>query len=132
MATPMPLSAPRVVPSAVTQSPSTLSLMGSFSKSCLVAAFFSQTMSTWPWISTGAAFSQPWLPGIEISRLPTLSSFQARPRSSAQALNMAWTAASLPEPRGTSLICSKICQTAAGWSLSSFPMITPVLEVQLP
>jgi hypothetical protein len=125
MAQPMPLSAPSVVPSAVTQSPWTCSRMGSVVKSCLVAAFFSQTMSTWPWMSTGLARSRPGLAGMEISRLPTLSSLQARPRSAAQALNMAWTAASLPDPRGTSLICSKIRQTAAGWSLSSFPMVTP-------
>ncbi len=126
MAQPMPLSAPRVVPSAVTQSPSTSRRMGSTAKSCFVAAFFSQTMSTWPWISTGAAFSRPTVAGIEISRLPTASSLQARPRSSAQALNMAWTAASLPEPRGTPLMCSKIRHTAAGWSRSSFPMVAPV------
>jgi hypothetical protein len=45
---PMPLSEPSVVPVALTQSPSTRGLMGSFMKSCTVPAFFSHTMSTCP------------------------------------------------------------------------------------
>ena len=39
-AQPIPLSAPRVVPSACSHSPSTIVRMGSLSKSCWVPAFF--------------------------------------------------------------------------------------------
>ena len=44
-ATPTPLSAPSVVPSAFSQSPSRFTLMGSVSKLCAVPSFFSHTMS---------------------------------------------------------------------------------------
>src|SRR5271157_3372669 len=53
-ATPTPSSAPRVVPSALSQSPSTTRRMGSVSKLWTVPSFFSQTMSRWPWMAAGA------------------------------------------------------------------------------
>ena len=46
VATPMPLSAPRVVPSALTQSPSTYIFMPSVMKSNSVSLFFWHTIST--------------------------------------------------------------------------------------
>ncbi len=48
IAMPIPLSAPNVVPSALTLLPSTLTFMGSFEKSCSTSAFFSQTISMCP------------------------------------------------------------------------------------
>ena len=73
VATPMPLSAPRVVPSALTQSPSTRTSMGSFTKSKSTSEFFSQTMSRWPWRITVGADSWPGVAGTFTARLPVAS-----------------------------------------------------------
>jgi hypothetical protein len=48
-AAPTPLSAPSVVPSALSQPPSSTRPIGSLKKSCLDEALASHTMSTWPW-----------------------------------------------------------------------------------
>jgi len=48
VATAMPLSAPSVVPLAISVLPRRTRSIGSFEKSCFLSAFFSQTMSRWP------------------------------------------------------------------------------------
>mmetsp|Transcript_28255 Transcript_28255/g.90387 ORF Transcript_28255/g.90387 Transcript_28255/m.90387 type:complete len:233 (+) Transcript_28255:2742-3440(+) len=118
VAQPTPLSAPSVVPSAVSHSPwaslTRVKRMGSVSKSNSVSAFFSHTMSTWPWSTTGAASSPPLRPGNLSTRLPTSSCFHSRPRSSAKAFMKFCTASSLRDGRGIEAMAAKFSQSGAG------------------
>mmetsp|Transcript_14200 Transcript_14200/g.59408 ORF Transcript_14200/g.59408 Transcript_14200/m.59408 type:complete len:229 (+) Transcript_14200:844-1530(+) len=82
-ATPMPLSAPSVVPTAVTQSPSRTTFSGVVSKSKPSEGSASVTMSTCPWTHTAGASSPPPLPGRAMTRLPTASLRVSSPRSRA-------------------------------------------------
>lgn len=55
VATPIPLSAPKVVLRARIQPATSSAAMPCFSKSCRESAFFSQTISTCVWMMTGSA-----------------------------------------------------------------------------
>ena len=79
-ATPMPLSAPRVVPLAFTQSPSTMVSMGSFSKSWALSLFFCGTMSRWPCRITPLRFSIPGVAGFRMMIFPASSRMVSKPR----------------------------------------------------
>ena len=83
VATPMPLSAPNVVPWAYRRSPRRSGLMGSVEKSWVTSAFFSQTMSRWPWSTTAGALSRPAVPPFRTKTLPAASRLCSRPRLSA-------------------------------------------------
>ena len=82
VATPIPLSAPRVVPLAVTHSPfsSTYASMGSFSKSNTLSEFFCGTISKCPCRIIPGWLSIPALAGLRIRTLPISSTMVSRPR----------------------------------------------------
>ena len=78
-ATPIPLSAPSVVPSAVIQSPSCIVWIGSVSKLCTLSEFFCGTMSRCPCsVATGRS-SSPGVAGLRINTLPTSSTWVSSP-----------------------------------------------------
>ncbi len=113
-AIPIPLSAPRVVPSACTQSPSIIVVIGVFSKSKSLL-FDSHTISMCPCIINVGACSCPGVAGLLINTLPTASVFTAIPCSAAKS-NRYWRILpSFFEGRGTLVIWSKIFQTSVGF-----------------
>ena len=114
-ATPSPLSAPSVVPFAPSHSPRCSKEIGSSSKSCVVSAFFSVTMSRCPWSTTGAAPSPPFCPGRFSSTLPTASCRNSTSlRSSANAFISAMMRSSFLLGRGTDAIAAKDDHTSCG------------------
>ncbi len=72
-ATAMPLSAPSVVPSARTRSPSIFRGIGSLEKSWRDPLDFSQTMSICPWMITAGESSYPAVPGFLMMTFSALS-----------------------------------------------------------
>ena len=78
-ATPMPLSAPSVVPFAFTQSPSIMVSIGSVSNVCFLSLFFCGTISTCACKITGVRFSMPGVAGLRIKILPVLSTRVSKP-----------------------------------------------------
>ncbi len=82
VATPIPLSAPSVVPLAVTHSPfsSMYASMGSFSKSKTLSLFFCGTISMWPCRITPGWFSNPAEAGLRMSTLPISSVSVSNPK----------------------------------------------------
>ena len=81
MATEMPSSAPRVVPSARMVSPSTMGRMASLVKSNSTPGAFSQTMSVWAWRMMVSAPSYPGLAGLVSTTLLAASRYHSRPLS---------------------------------------------------
>ena len=73
MATAIPLSAPRVVRSAVSHSPSVSRVMGWVSRSMSFEASLARTMSIWPCRATGSRSSKPADPCLRMIRLPMSS-----------------------------------------------------------
>ncbi len=127
VATPMPLSAPSVVPLAFTQSPSTRTSMGSVMKSNSTSEFFSQTMSRWPWMITVGADSWPGVAGTFTVKLPVASLRTSKPFSFAQASTWAEIFSSCLEGRGTRRMPSKWDQTCLGSRLSRGLLIVGLL-----
>ena len=113
-AQPMPSSAPRVVPSAEITSPSTFSLIGSFSISIGTPLFFSQTMSMCACRITGAAFAAPFEPAFLITTLPASSVRHFSPRAFANSHRYCVICAVLPLPCGIAQISSKNLKTFFG------------------
>ena len=72
-AIPIPQSAPRVVPLALTHSPSMYVSIGSFSKSNSTLEFFSHTMSMCDWRITAGRSSKPGVAALRITTLPVAS-----------------------------------------------------------
>ena len=73
VATPMPLSAPSVVPLAFNHSPSIHVSIGSFKKSCSTSLRLSGTMSIWACKTTVFLFSIPGVAGFSNKTLPQAS-----------------------------------------------------------
>ena len=113
-ATPMPLSAPSVVPSAWTQSPSSTGVIGSFSKSCFLPSFFSHTMSRWPCRIVGLADSRPLVAALLTMTLPAASCRADSPMRLASARTKAAAAFSFLDPRGIALSARKCFHRAFG------------------
>ena len=111
-ATPMPLSAPKVVPFAFTQSASMNISMPCCSKSKTVLAFFWCTMSRCDCKITVWRLSIPEVAGFLIMTFPALSTSVSRPRPSPKAFMKAMIRASFLEGRGTALSAAKCCQSA--------------------
>ena len=84
IATAIPSSPPRVVPSALSHTPSVTRVIGWVSMSRSRCSSFSQTMSTWPCRATGSASSKPAEPGREMIRFPSSSLIYSKPRSLAK------------------------------------------------
>ena len=78
VATPMPLSAPNVVPFAFSHSPSISVSIGSVRKSCSTLLFFSHTMSTCDCNTTVCRFSLPGVAGFLINTFPASSTLVSR------------------------------------------------------
>ncbi len=112
-AMPMPLSAPRVVPSARSHSPSMIVRMGWVLKSKFLS-LLSHTISICDCITTMGAFSQPGVAGTVIATLPTASVRTAILCSAAKSSRYWRIFSSFLEGRGTWLIWSKIENTRAG------------------
>ncbi len=113
-ATPMPSSAPSVVPLAYTQ-PSFIKVsMGSFSKSCSLSLFFSHTISIWLCNTTDFRFSMPRVAGFLINTFPTSSCVVSRrcffPKSSKYSMIFS----SFFEGRGMARISLKYVQMEDG------------------
>ena len=101
VATPIPLSAPRVVPSAVTHSPSIYASIGSLVKSCCLSSFFWGTMSRWPCRITPLRFSIPGVAGL-LNNILLASSISAWiPFSFAQFITNSLAFSSWFDGRGT-------------------------------
>ena len=82
MAHPIPSSAPRVVLSAQSHSPSMYVSMGSFMKSISFPWRLSQTISMCDCMMTVGLFSMPGVAGLRITTLPVSSTSVSRPSSS--------------------------------------------------
>ena len=109
-ATPSPLSAPKVVPLAFTQSPSTYISIPCVSKSKSTSLFFWQTMSRWDCKTTVWRFSIPAVAGFLMITFPTSSTEVGKPRFSPKFLIKAITLSSFLEGRGTALSAAKFFQ----------------------
>ena len=113
-ATPIPLSAPNVVPSARTQSPSTIILIPSVSKLKLVSEFFWCTISKCDCNTTVLRFSMPFEAGFLIITFPTGSTIVSRfnffPKSTINCI----TFSSFLEPLGTAFKSAKLFQSSVG------------------
>ena len=99
-ATPIPLSAPSVVPSARTQSPSTYILMPCVSKSKSVSAFFWHTMSRWLCNTMCRLPSMPGVAGLRIKTFPTSSVWVSNPQFLPKSMTQLRTSSSFFEGRG--------------------------------
>ncbi len=115
-ATPIPLSAPSVVPSARTQSPSTRTSMRPSRGSNGLAGSRSQTMSRWAWRTTTCALSRPEEAGTRTTTLPSSSTVASRDRAAAHASTCARACPSAFDGRGISVSSKKRSQTSAGSS----------------
>ena len=118
VATPMPLSAPSVVPSARTQSPSVYILMPWVSKSNTVSAFFWHTMSRWLCRTMCRLFSIPAVAGLRISTLPTSSVRVSKPQSFPSPMTHSRTCSSFFEGRGMLFNALKKCHKGRGSRLT--------------
>lgn len=107
VATPIPLSAPSVVPLAFSHSPSISVSIGSVRKSCFTSLFFSHTMSTCDCSTTVFRFSMPGVAGFLISTFPASSTFVSNLCFSPNAFRKAIIFSSFLEGRGTWQISSK-------------------------
>ncbi len=107
VATAMPLSAPSVVPSALTRFPSRTSVIGSLAKSCTLPGRLTHTMSRWPCRQTDGRPSRPGEAGLRTTTLPPLSCWCGRRSPFATRITKAWAAASLPDSRGMRESCAK-------------------------
>ena len=112
-AIPIPLSAPRVVPSARSQSPSTMVLIGIVSKSNDLS-FDSHTISICDCRTTVGASSLPGVAGLLITTLPIASVRTAILLRAAKSRRYSRIFSSFFDGRGTWLISSKIEKTRAG------------------
>ncbi len=111
----IPLSAPRVVPLARTQSPSTIVWIGSFKKSNSTSLFFSATISWCPCNTIVGAFSCPGVAGLVITTFPTASVLTGILCFSAQPTRNAFILSRWCVGRGTRVISSKHCQSSVGF-----------------
>ena len=118
IATPIPLSAPRVVPLAVSLSPSIVSGMGSFEKSCDTSLFFSHTMSMWLCRTIVGRSSIPGLAGLLMTTFSTLSVSYLRLCFLAKSMRYSLIFPSCFEQRGILLIASNSSQISWGLRFS--------------
>ena len=116
VATPIPLSAPSVVPLAFIHSPSISVSIGSTRKSCSTSLFFSQTISTCDCKMTVCRFSFPGVAGFLIKTFPASSTLVSRLCFSPNAFKYAIIFSSFFEGRGTWHISAKYLNTPAGLS----------------
>ncbi|CDD14487.1 uncharacterized protein BN675_02843 [Parabacteroides merdae CAG:48] len=130
-ATPMPLSAPRVVPLARSQFPSTIVSIGSWSKSCAVPLFFSQTISMWDCKTTVGRFSLPGVADLDIRMLPTASFLIAILYCLANDSRNSIIFPSFFEGRGTCVTWWKNFQTISGFKSVIFIMLQCIIDVTL-
>ena len=107
VATPMPSSAPKVVPSAFNHSPSIFGTMASFSKSKTLSLFFSQTISICDCKQTQGEFSFPFVAPLRIITLPISSETYSKFLSFAQLIRYSVIFSSCFEGRGIERISSK-------------------------
>ncbi len=119
VATPKPLSAPKVVPFAFTQSPSTSILIPSVSKSKFTSLFFWQTISKCDCITIDLRFSIPAVAGFLIITFPTSSTVVSNPRFSPNSLMKAITFSSFFDGLGTAFNLEKFFQIICGSILDS-------------
>mmetsp|Transcript_31690 Transcript_31690/g.59089 ORF Transcript_31690/g.59089 Transcript_31690/m.59089 type:complete len:266 (+) Transcript_31690:1120-1917(+) len=110
-ATPIPLSAPRVVLSAFNHPSSTYPVIGSTSKLCNFPFACSQTISMCAWIATLGAFSYPGLAGRLSSRLPCSSVSTEQPFSVPFWIAQSLTRCSLKDALGICIISTKLLNT---------------------
>ena len=122
-ATPIPLSAPSVVPSALTHSPSTRTSMGSFVKSNRLSPFFCGTMSMCACRMIPLRDSMPGVAGLRRITFPASSTVQAMPCVRASATRYARIASSCRDGRGTRAISANFSHTSRGESPSRFVFI---------
>ena len=113
-AMPIPQSAPSVVPSARTHSPSIRVRMGSLSKSNSTSEFFSQTMSMCDWRITAARSSMPGVAGLRITTLPMASFLYSIWCFLAKSTRKSMILPSFLEGRGTRVMASNCSQTRRG------------------
>ena len=109
-----PSSAPSVVPSAFSHSPSRTSSMRPCAGSLGLSGRRSQTMSRWPCRITVGAPSRPGVAGTRTTTFPAASCSTGKLRPAAQARTCSTIAASPPEGRGMRVISSKCAQNALG------------------
>ena len=102
-----PSSAPSVVPSAFSQSPSRTSAMRPSAGSLGLDGSRSQTMSRWPCSTTVGADSRPCVAGTRMTRLRPASCWSSKPRSAAQARTCSITGSSWREGRAMRVSVSK-------------------------
>ncbi|OQA06322.1 MAG: hypothetical protein BWY66_01927 [bacterium ADurb.Bin374] len=110
VATPMPLSAPSVVPFAVTQSPETTGTIGSRVKSCRLAGMRSPTMSRCACKTVTGSSSRPAVAGILTRRFPVWSDRTSKPRRLASDFRYSRRGPSCLERRGNALMSQNACQ----------------------
>ena len=111
-----PSSAPSVVPSAVSHSPSRSRAIRPSAGSLDESGFRSHTMSRCPWSTTVGADSRPAVAGTRTTMLRAASERRSKPRESAQRSTCAITGSSCREGRAIAVSSSKRCQNAAGSS----------------
>ena len=126
-ATPRPLSAPSVVPLALTQSPSTSIWMPCESKSNSVSAFFWCTMSKCDCKTTVFDFSLPAVAGLRIMTLPAWSTLVSKLSDSPNDLMNSMTRSSFFEGRGTAFRSQKWFQTLVGSSFRIEVLLSAVM-----
>ncbi len=128
-ATPIPLSAPSVVPSASTQSPSRTTLIRPSRGSYGLDGSRSHTMSRCAWRTTVCAPSRPDEAGIWTTTFPAASTSDAKPRSPAQPNTCARAASSCFGGRGIRVSSRKCSQTRRGSSCVR-PLVTAAASVR--
>ena len=109
-----PSSAPSVVPSAFSHSPSRTSAMRPSAGSFGLAGSRSQTMSRWPWRITVGADSRPGVAGTGITRLRPASCSTSSPCPAAHARTCSIIGSSCREGRAIRVIASKCAQNGRG------------------
>ena len=122
-ATPIPLSAPRVVSVAYSQSPSIRVTIGSFTKSWFEAGVFCGTMSICACRITPLRFSIPGVAGFFITTLPAGSINASTPALAAKSRRACCTFSRCPEGRGTCVSRWKLRQMHSGCSVRISDMI---------
>ena len=110
----IPSSAPRVVPSAVSQSPSRTNTIRPSAGSFGLEGSRSQTMSRWPWRISVGADSRPGVAGTRMTRFRPASCSSSNPRAAAQARTCSITGSSRREGRAIRVSASKFSQNGAG------------------
>ena len=100
-ATPSPLSEPRVVPLAFTQSPSIYVSMGSVTKLCVLSLLFCGTMSMCACKIMPLRFSMPGVAGLRMTMLPAASLKASTPTLAAKSSRNCCIFSRCPEGRGT-------------------------------